>query len=394
MTRGGRIGVLYLNNLTHVGGAQITLRSIIARLDRTRFVPYLAVPAGQPDLTDFFRTADVSIVEVPLPRLNPPSFRAAYDIVRTAGVLAAVIRRQGIEIVHSNTQRGGPFGLALKAMTGARFIWTLNDVGLYRRVRIFTPFPDRLTCVSNTMYDSLRGWPRRHARVIYNGVEVERRTPERRAQVRRDLRESLGIPENALVIGNVARLDHWKGVHVLIEAMARVMIDRPAVWFVQIGDASPSMPEYADDLRRACLALPGGRGRMIGFRSDVQSWYDAFDVFAHAPIVTAGGHTESFGMSVAEAMGHGLPVVASAAGGLREVVADGETGFLVPPGDPAPLAAAIAQLLDDPSLRRRFGDASAARQAALFDQQREVAEFEDLYLELARESARPIGRTP
>jgi len=103
----------------------------------------------------------------------------------------------------------------------------------------------------------------------------------------------------------------------------------------------------------------------------------------YAPIVVVGGHTESFGMSVAEAMGHGLPVVGTRVGGLREVVVEGETGLLVPPERPDLFGAAVEHLLADRALMRRLGEAGAERQRARFSQDREVRDYEALYVELA-----------
>lgn len=339
-----RIRILYFNNVPFIGGAQITLRAIIQRLDRRRFEPFLALPIGRADLIHFFAEAEVPVITVPMRRLNPPTVDGIRGLVVTVVMLRTFIRRTGIQIVHSNTQRGGPLGIALKWTTGAKFVWTLNDIGLSRRVRVFTPFPDAITCVSKAMFDSLREWQRRHARVIYNGVVVDRPLPETRETLRQELRSNLAIPNDALVVGTVSRLDRWKGVHVVIEAMRIAMATNPSVWFVLIGDRSPDDPNYGKGLAQQCNALPGQRGRVLGFQRNIQHWYSAFDILVHAPIVVKGGHTESFGMAVAEAMGHGLPVVTSAVGGLPEVVADGESGVIVPPDRPDLLAKAICDL--------------------------------------------------
>lgn len=376
------IAVLYLNNAPFVGGAQITLRAIIERLDRSRFEPYLALPDDRPDLARFFADVDVPIWLVPMYALNPPTARAFVGFVTAARKLAALMKRARVLIVHSNTQRGGPYGLALRLATGAKFVWTLNDVGLHWQVRIFTPFAHTLTCVSRTVYDTLRGWPRGHARVIYNGVVVQERPATERLAIRVSLRRGLGIPIDGVVVGNISRLEPWKGVHVVVESMRRLMRERPDVWFVQIGDIAPNQDDYAHAVRAACEALPDGRGRMLGFRSNVHDWYEAFDLFAHAPLLLRSGHTESFGMTVAEAMGYGLPVVASAVGGIAEVVRDGETGVLLPPERPDLFATAVARLAASPDLRRRLGEAGRARQRECFAQEREVRDFERLYEEL------------
>jgi glycosyltransferase involved in cell wall biosynthesis len=131
-----------------------------------------------------------------------------------------------------------------------------------------------------------------------------------------------------------------------------------------------------------------GEPRIVfaGFQDNPHQWYPVFDAFIHMPTIGRLGHTEAFGMNVAEAMGYGLPVVGTAVGALPELVVDGETGILVADNNVEDAAAAIQRLLGDRDLALAMGRAGRERQQNFFTQQREVADFQRLYEELCSSS--------
>jgi glycosyltransferase involved in cell wall biosynthesis len=203
-------------------------------------------------------------------------------------------------------------------------------------------------------------WPHRVVRVAYPGVEL----PDDAAVAGDDPLAQVPIPPGAAVVGLVARLQRWKGVHVLIEALPHVLARRPEAHVVVVGGDHPLEPGYRDEL----LALAGGLGiadrvHFAGYQPDAQRWMACFDVVVHA------SDTEPFGLVPLEAMALGKPLVAGAAGGPAEVVCDGEDGFLVAFGDAAGIADRILRYLEDPQLAARMG-AAAARRAAEFGVQR------------------------
>jgi glycosyltransferase involved in cell wall biosynthesis len=120
----------------------------------------------------------------------------------------------------------------------------------------------------------------------------------------------------------------------------------------------------------------------LGRRSDVPDLLEACDVFA------LPSRLEGLGVAALEAMARGRPVVASAVGGLAETVVSEATGLLVPPEDPAALAAALARLIEDPTLARRLGAAGAKRVAEHFRAEQMVGAYEALYREILAERAR------
>jgi glycosyltransferase involved in cell wall biosynthesis len=152
-----------------------------------------------------------------------------------------------------------------------------------------------------------------------------------------------------------------KGHEVLIEAMTLVRVRVPDALLVLVGSAWNGSGEYEQRVRALALARLGDGVRFAGHRDDVPEIYPAFDVAAHPSI------SENLGGAV-ESLLAGVPTVASSVGGLPDIVRDGDTGWLVPPRDPAALAAAILSALADPPRARRM----AARGRALARRQLDV----------------------
>jgi len=181
---------------------------------------------------------------------------------------------------------------------------------------------------------------------VYNPFDAE----AFRAHSPGDVRRQQGIPADAPVIGIVGRLDRGKGHEVLLRAMPRILAGRPGTVLLVVGEG----PEGE---RLAALARALGiesSCRFLGHVEPVQPCYEASDV------VAVPSFREGFCYTAVEAQALGRPLVASRAGSLPEVMAEGRSGLLVPPGEPEPLAAALLELLGDEARRRAMGRDGAA----------------------------------
>jgi SAM-dependent methyltransferase len=191
----------------------------------------------------------------------------------------------------------------------------------------------------------------------------------------------------------MANLQFWKGVHVLLEGFALAARAMQEILLVHLGGAVPGYESYARQIDSQIAALDlGTRIRRLGFRADGYRYFPIFDLFVHVP-VTEGRYrcTEAFGHSVAEAMSYRLPVISSRIGGPAEIVEDGITGELIEPGNTGELADRIVGLLRDPARRRHMGAAGSARYQQHFTIEREVREYEQLYLELVSVGAAQVA---
>ena len=200
---------------------------------------------------------------------------------------------------------------------------------------------------------------------VGNGRDPAAFRPDPAARTR--VRASLQVAEDQVVVIAVSRLVREKGYPELAAAMR----DVPTAELWVVGERLTS--DRGDDMRTLlCDAGLGPRLRLLGYREDVAALLQAADIFA------LPSYFEGLPMSVIEAMLTGLPVVATDISGPREQVVDGETGLLVPPRQAAPLAAALARLAGDKTLRLAMGEAGRERACALYDEASVVSRTLDL----------------
>jgi glycosyltransferase involved in cell wall biosynthesis len=251
------------------------------------------------------------------------------------------------DLVHAHWLPSGAVAMA----TGRPFVVQLwgSDVELARRApRLAHAVLRRarvVICPSNALADDARRLGAREIAVIPSGV---------------DLPAEVGAEANPPEVLYAGRLSPEKGVLELVKAARGLNL-------VVAGDGPlrPQVPQALGFVPADELAL----------------------LYARAAVVACPSHREGFGVACLEAMAHGRPVVASAVGGLLDLVVDGETGIHVPPGDAPALRAALERLLADPGLRRRMGGAGRQRAAERFSWDAVTRDTVDLY-------ARYAGKNP
>jgi glycosyltransferase involved in cell wall biosynthesis len=235
------------------------------------------------------------------------------------------------------------------------------------------PFFDRIIAVSEHVR---RGIIKRvgvdpvDVTTIVNGIDVTRFSG---GGARTRCREEFGVPDGSRLIGVVARLTPEKDHATLLEAFAIVSAQRSDVVLAIVGDG-PTLAEAKETARRLGIE---GLVRFTGSRLDVPDILSAFDLFAMS------SKEEGLGITLIEAMAAGLPVVATAAGGIPEIVQDGVTGFIVPPGDSQGLADALLRGLSDDARGREMGEAGRRRAVERFSLTRMIGDYEKVYAELA-----------
>lgn len=336
--------------------------------DATRFEVTFGSLRGWDRAADHLRSLGLRIICFDRGKFDP---RTLLDLMR-------YIRAEGIDVLHLHGYGATTFGRMAGAVTRTPRIVHEHmidaSIPWYQRVadRVLAPLTSRSIAVSGAVKKFLegpRGLGRHRVEVVYNGVAL---SPAARDDGAR-FRESCGIDPDAVVVATVGRLDPVKGHRYLLEAASRVVDASPDVMFVIVGDGE-LMAELKDMAGRLGIEE---RVVFAGYRSDVAA------VLAGSDIKAISSLSEGFGLTVTEAMKAGVPVVATAVGGIPEILEDGATGLLVPSRDSEALAGAITDLARDPERRQRMG--RAGRQASeRFNAEAPVRRFEEIYLELAR----------
>jgi glycosyltransferase involved in cell wall biosynthesis len=286
-----------------------------------------------------------------------------FDLVHThsakAGALGRLAaRRLGLPVVH--TFHGFPFHERQSPVTRRLLIEIERHLGT---------FTDYFLAAGTTIAADavrLRIAPPDRIRAFAT-VSIDERIRARTRQSRKRARKLLGLPEDAPVVGTVARLEAQKAPLDLVEAVAR--LGRPDVQVVWVGDG-PLRTKTEQLIERRGL---GSRFRLLGERDDVHALLPAFDVFALSSVF------EGLPCVLVEAMSCGVPVVATAVNSVPELVVSGETGVVCRPGDPSSLARALAYLLDRPDAAERMAAAARAHLAVRYRAEALGEALDDVY---------------
>jgi glycosyltransferase involved in cell wall biosynthesis len=275
---------------------------------------------------------------------DQPSWSLRYLLFRLVGVRKIVVhdRTSG-----TRSRRPAPVRL-LK-----RLIHRLPGIAADRWIGISKFVVHRLIEVN--------GVPPGRVVLVYNGIDLARFEGTSPGA----LQHALGLPAGTMVVFASGRAMPYKGIPVLIQAAALMAQTDPEVHFAYAGDG-PAREEFEREVRSLGL----NRFHFLGKRTDTAELLCSATV-AVAPSVWA----EAFGLTVVEAMAAGVPVVASAVGGIPELVDPDVTGILVPPGDAAALADALRRLIQDPALREQMGGKARAAAVARFSHTRVANEL-------------------
>ncbi|MEP7290370.1 MAG: glycosyltransferase family 4 protein [Chloroflexota bacterium] len=375
--------LLFITTYVGLGGGETSLLTLVEALvnQQPHYQPHLLVPHdGQ--LAERWRGNGWQVHIVPFRGATTWFVPALWAHFPITGKIAALIRTHKIRAVHSD-YHSLPFALPAARKTRIPLLWTCWGWWFQpkRWQRRFFTQPDHTFAASWAIKDGFLGTSLRDAppfmppdqvEVLPPGVDTERFRPGLDGSA---VRADAGVAPDAPLVALIARFQDVKG-HDTFQAMARrVALEMPATRFIVAGEnvhgksadeaykARILAAHQADPLLSDCLTY-------LGFRPDAER------VMAAADVVVCSSQFESYGMVNVEAMASGKPVVSTRRGGPSETVADGETGFLVDPGDDPALAAAVIRLLRDPDLRQRIGAAGRARVEKLFSAQTMAARFE------------------
>ena len=366
--------ILHVTKVTGIAGSENHLLTLLeglrARGEDARFL--LLVEPGNP--VDAM-VAAASARGIPVERAIIRGNLDPALILR----LARRFRQQKPDLVHTHLFHADLYGTLAARLAGVPGVVSSrhNDNAFRRRppYRQLNHFLWRLTDAGIGISDAItrfaievEGAPASKMTTVRYGLTPTIQVADRDA-ARAALPAEIGAPEDALLLGMVCRLIEQKGIPYALQAFAQIADQFPMAHMVIAGDGV---------LRAELEALAGSleigkRVHFLGWRTDTPRVFAALDVFLMPSL------WEGFGLVLLEAMAQGVPVVGSAVSAIPEVVAEGETGLLCPPGDADCLAAALATLLADPERRAALGAAGRARLESHFNPDRMVDETLAVY---------------
>src|ERR1700687_30739 len=389
-----------------VGGSLTGLYHLIRGLDRARFAP--AMVLYEPKAIE----ADMKEIDVPvhhvrrrrMPKehallkyegyqrtrasrvgsllgLGRQTLRLAIEEMPTAVRLARIIRRTDAHVVHlGNGVRANFDGILACLLTRTPCLCHVKGFEKYSdRERWAARRVDVLVCMTKAVEDhcASQGVYGRSTHVVYDAVDESAVVPQRAPAA---VRAELGIANGAPCIGVVGNIQEWKGQGVLVEAMEHVVRAVPNARALIVGGVHRAGAAYHEQLQQRIRELHLAETMSItGFRGDIADVMNALDVIVHTSV-----RAEPFGRVILEGMLLGKPVVATAAGGVPELIRDGETGFLTPPGSPHDLAERLIPLLQDAGVRRRVGGQARAWAQQRFSLTAHVSAMSAIYQNLER----------
>ena len=381
--------ILLVHNNNDMYGAEVILLELLRGLDRKRFDPIVVLPSDTKHINRLSTELEKAGIEYYFIRMavlrrkyfNLLAFaRLVMDFGAGLFSLISLIFRRRIDLVHTNTASVICSPVAAR-LTGRKHIWHVHEIIVDPiAIRKFMHFMVcRLSDVVVTVSEAVRkhillDCPTFASKitVVHNGIEPASFT---NPQGRMRIRDEFGVPPEALLIGMVGRVCRWKGQLEFAETAKLVLREWPHAYFLAVGGVFDNERQDMERFRCRVDALGLTNQFFISdFRTDIPDILAAMDIF-----VLPSTQPDPFPTVILEAMRASKPVIATAHGGPLELVAEGQTVFLVAPSDSEALAHAILKMVESGEGMRIMGENGRVRFEEFFETKRFISNFESVY---------------
>lgn len=339
-----RIKIIYYYSSTRLDtGSPRALLQVIDSLDRAKFTPvFIAIGDGQ--LAEAMRERNVEVIQSEVKSVTWKHPRELFAAIREK---IRLLKKVGAGIVHLN-EPGWNSDLVLAAQLSRIPVAlhlhnpceiTVKNLNFLIASKVFICSKAQRHVISN--FDRIR----QKCVVLHNAIEI---APFATGH---SIRSTIGLKENELVIGTIAQIRHGKGIDIFLDAAKRLLVDRQDLKFVIVGPGASNEQEYFQEIM-ARLTQGALKDKVIylGSRSDIPDLLASFDVFCLAT------RAETFGIVVIEAMAAGVPVVASAVGGVPEIITDPALGVVVNDLNSDAFTSALNTVLEMGDERKLMGE--------------------------------------
>ncbi len=360
------IKIMQVLSDTNIGGAGIWLVNLLQNYNRNEYEIVVVLP---PEAVLLERIKELNVRTLTAKSIADCSFSA-----KAINELSKIIKAEKPDMVHTHASLSARIAAKRCRVPVVHTRHCLEPQKSFPKNLIYSfvnnTLSDKVIAVSNAVGDNLikDGIKENKLSVIYNGI-TPLATPSEEEKL--PARKRFGIPQDALTVGLVARLEEVKNPLLFVKSAKIIAEKFPEVYFLLVGEGSLRTQVEAE------AAPISDRLVVTGYISDIQRAYSAMD------ILTLTSDSEALSISILEGQSAGLPVISTDSGGPAEIIIPGTNGVLVPTNNPQALADAIEHLIQNPEKRRRYGQAGREAVLKKFTAECMARKTEEIYTELA-----------
>ena len=372
--------ILFYEPSSGFGGSANSLSNLVNNLNRQKFSPVVVIKNYGPQFEKINNAEIIKIRNYNYPIENSRlKFIGHFlkDVIPAAIKIYFITKMKKVSLIHINTNimSGIPAIIASKIARIPCVCHIRETRRLIKRERFFAKWVDKLIILNKDAYNLYRGdVPESKLQIVYDGIDVNSYRVDEFKGLR--VRKEFNLDSQPLV-GVVGRIVEGKGQKEFVLAAKVVIRVKPEVKFMIVGDAKGGKDGYYKEVEEIVKRENLERNIIFtGWRSDINNIVSSLDIFVFTSI-----SPEGLPNTILEAMALKKPVIATDVSGPRDIVIDGETGFLVPPGDIKAMAEKIIYLLDNPDVAKKMGEAGRKRAEKYFDIKNTIAKIEKIYEE-------------
>lgn len=367
-------GILFINTSRKVSGAELSFAELLNGIDIAKFDSYVVTCYNDKLislLAEYKNLIILPFIELKKSLNLIYVIRVLINVLINSYRISSFIKRNNIAVIYANTDNACIYAVAVKMFSGRKLIWHVRDNQRYYNF-VLRFYSDQIICVSKHIAAQFRV-PLYKKRVIYNGIDTDEWTPNHKPNF--NLRKFLNISENTKIIAQISQITPWKNHKDFLYASRIINKKYPDVHFLIVGDClSGKDIAYKNSLLKE---IEG-----IDFRNKITFWGhqdDMISLMVQIDILVHPSVDEPFGRVAIEAMAMGKPVIAYDRGGPKEIITDGQTGYLVFPFVPEVLARKTLALLFDEKLRMQFGSKGRQRVDEIFNKKTQVSKIQGVF---------------
>lgn len=369
--------VLFIDHSKNLGGAEGCMLLLIKYLDKKKYEPIIiCVPGSQ--LAKKASELGIKVLTVEMFRLkgisNPLALlKKVYSVILN---LKKIIIEEKIDIIHGNVVRASIYSAIISALTRKPFVWHVHDIHTNEKfVPLFlSVMSTKIVAITEEARSALPRFAQKKTEIVLNGIDIGEAVKS--IQKNYNFRNDFDIPDEAVLVANVGWIAYWKGQDKFLEVTKEVLEKYPGAYFAVIGEIADKKYElWLNELKKQASNFKE-HFVFTGYREDILSIMNQIDILAHC------AKREPFGRVFLEAMACKKPIVAFNDGGAAQVVIQGETGYLVKPGDTKEMADAVIQLIEKPELRKSMGEKGFLRVNEKYGIEEQAKLLEKVYEEI------------